>query len=575
MLPSRSYCILILSFITHIYCNVYEIEQLENDSGLIIEEGPSVKLVRGHWKIVHYVDISELEKLKQNLYLGILELTEKCASQPHTLMFLTHLDTLSRKLEKLGNVTNGITSLLTKRSKRDAPFSFIGTVNKALFGTLDENDLADINTILNDHTINLDNLKELFQNETIIVKQSFKDIHTTIKKMQEVYNDTTLKIMKIQNFTLSNLIKIEELNESLAIINSINLANNFIDSLKDDYNTLLNAILFAKNGNLHPNIISMEKIYTIAQKIISNRTNEKFPVTEMENYDNFVKSIDLKIQIENGKLLYVILVPFTNNQNYSLYHVLPHVVNLTFGFGYTKPVSNLYIINTKLQQFISITEQQFTKCRLITKTYVCYENYLINKLRQHSPCEIKLIFNIPIKDIKTCDVRITKENKNHWTQSLDVYKIFFSLPEEENIKIFCKNEKTSVRLKGFGTITLTESCLIESNDFKYTTPKTRTFISSATISPSLNLNIVEIILNILKFSPKTNSTAEKVDFLFMDTIDHELGITSTKLDDILKKAEQLKIRAPKYFEYYLGVPALTILSIIVFLLTMFKLRRKC
>ena len=218
-------------------CNVYEVEELENNSGLIIEKGQRAKLVYGHWKIVHYIDITELEKLQENLYLGILKLTERCAMQSHVLIFLSHLEILSKSLEKLRNVTAHIHDLLNSRPKRSAPFSVIGYISRALVGTLLESDLDDINRILDNHATSIQNITELIQDQTIIIKRELRNVHTTIQKMTEVYNDTTNKTIKIQNFTLHNLIKIEKLNESISILNSIYLANAFIESLKKDYYT--------------------------------------------------------------------------------------------------------------------------------------------------------------------------------------------------------------------------------------------------------------------------------------------------------------------------------------------------
>ena len=68
------FCILLM-FCLNIHCSFYEIQELNDDSGLIIEKRPEVKIIRGHWKLVHYVDLSELEIVKQRLYLGVLELT--------------------------------------------------------------------------------------------------------------------------------------------------------------------------------------------------------------------------------------------------------------------------------------------------------------------------------------------------------------------------------------------------------------------------------------------------------------------------------------------------------------------
>ena len=145
----------------------------------------------------------------------------------------------------------------------------------------------------------------------------------------------------------------------------------------------------------------------------------------MDSFENFKKLIELSMYLEKGKLLYVILVPFTNNQNYSLYNVSPQIVNLSLGYGYTKPFSKYYIIHNKYNIYVLFTDIQIHKyCKIIEEKYICSDTYIFNKLQYNSSCELKLIFNKEIKNIESCDIRITKNKKSHWTKSLDQYKLY-------------------------------------------------------------------------------------------------------------------------------------------------------
>ena len=119
--------------------------------------------------------------------------------------------------------------------------------------------------------------------------------------------------------TLTNAININKLNESISIMNSINIATSFIYDLKNDVDTILQAALSVKEGTLHPSLLTKEKVFEIASNTFINKiNNEKYPLDEMDSFDDFKKLIDLSMYLEKGKLLYVILVPFTNNQNYSI-----------------------------------------------------------------------------------------------------------------------------------------------------------------------------------------------------------------------------------------------------------------
>lgn len=503
-------------------------------------------------------------------------MNEICDEKIQTQVFLPHFKVLSKQLEKIGNITLNIKSILDERYKRTAPLAFIGTLSKTLFGTANEEDIDNINTLISENSQRISQLSTLMKNQTMLIKHNFKDIHNTLQKMSEIYNDTTLKISKLQNVTINNKKNINNLNESISIMNSISLTESFIESLKDDYQTILNAILFAKKGTPHPALITKEKIFNITKEKFANRINEVYPSENMDSFDDFNKLINLNMYLKQGKLMYVILIPFTNHQNYSLYYCSSNTVNLTKGFGYAKPKSNRYIVHENYKTYIPITETQMNKCKQINNRFICSESYIQNKLKSKSPCEIRLIFNQTIDDIETCDIRITKHVKSHWTQSMNIFKIYYNLPEEENITITCKSDSNTIKLKGFGYIRLTDNCRIESKDYKHDTPKTRTFYSSETISTALNLNMLKELLKIITFN-NTNNNEDNDEFLFMENLDSDYGVRSTKLNDIIKKAEEInergnKIRYKPTSDYFMNILIIiiTILPIII-LLTIYHL----
>ena len=47
-----TYFAITLSYISHGF--IYEIEEANNESGLLIEKGPPGKIVRGHWKLYRH-----------------------------------------------------------------------------------------------------------------------------------------------------------------------------------------------------------------------------------------------------------------------------------------------------------------------------------------------------------------------------------------------------------------------------------------------------------------------------------------------------------------------------------------
>lgn len=533
-------------------CQTYQIEPLSNDAGMIIEKGSAVKILRGHWKISHYIDISELNFISTKLIDNFIEVKRRIEAKPETAaIFHDDLAVLSLSIENLSNATQNIFSVLDiKREKRSvAPLGFIGYVSKALFGTVTEDDLFQVVKLINDNTEKINEISRLVADQTLIIKEQFKQVNSTILRMNRAFKTTLLRIDKIQNVTLQNQEELKNLNETVHILKSMHLTKSLVDSLNDDYKTILNAILFAKQGTIHPRMLSLKKIFLIVNSTFKNKINERYPLNNIESFDDFSKLIDFGIYVYEGRLLYIVLIPFTDSNSYTLYHAQPEFTNLTVGFGYAKPSSNLHIINNNNKTFVPFNRFMLEKCKFVDNVYVCNNHYFLSKVQKNSPCELKLMIGVKIKNIENCDVRLVKEFQSHWTQSLNVYRLYFSVPAKEMIKIKCNGIETEETISRSGVISLDEDCILESKDFKYKTPKTRTFVTVETISSSVNMKVIKNLLDIVNFDTvRSNFSDDEV--LFATIPDLELGIESTKLDTIIKKAEELNSRNRYDRSYY-------------------------
>lgn len=539
--------VLTLCFIFSSYS--YEIEPLANKAGMIIEKGSTVKNVIGHWSISQYTDISELNQITMKLTDNFHELKAKIESRPTTNIFADELSILSTELEGLHNITQDIYNVLdVKRKKRASPFQFIGDLAKILFGTATEDDLSEIMKIVNENSNSLNEMAKIVRDQALIFKEEFKKVDVALLKINDNYKSTMQRVEKIQNITSKTQQELKELSDTVAVMNSLSIAKSFMNSLHKDYEMILNAILFAKQGIIHPRMLTLKKIFTIVNNTFKNKDNERYPLDSMNSFEDFTKLIDLSIYMYEGKLLYIILVPFTDRNTYTLYNVQPEFTNLSIGFGYVKPATKLYVINNNNKTYIPFSDFMLNKCRFASSTYICYDHYILSKIQKNSPCELKLIMGINIKSIESCDVRIVTQFSSHWSQSLNAYQIYFSVPEKEKIKIKCNNIITSEEIEKAGLIKLEENCQIESKDFKYKTPKTRTFVITEAISSSINLQILKNLLNIAQYNIGINNTVD--DYQFLSSPDIELGIESTKIDSIIKRAEELTSKSYYNTRYY-------------------------
>lgn len=182
-----------------------------------------------------------------------------------------------------------------------------------------------------------------------------------------------------------------------------------------------------------------------------------------------------------------------------------------------------------------LTQEDIRRCIFVEEIYVYDSQYLLTKITEDSPCEVKLIANRTITDINSCDIRIVTTHPNHWSKSLDAYKLYFCVLNPEKIKIECDQQKIEVSITGSGMIKLEENCRIQAKEFSYLTPKTRTFVLAEVIATTVDLKPLTNLLNVINFNE--NMTIEELEA--MQTPDIELKLESTKLEEIIKRAEYI------------------------------------
>lgn len=316
----------------------YEIEQLPNSAGLIIEKGADVRLVSGHYKLIFFVSIAEMENVKNGIEYRLKALQEKCDSAPHTRIFSNQITPLWDELKSINETQKDTYRLLRpKIYKRTAPFAFLSDLHKSLYGTLNEDDREEIEDRINENTEKIRNVSEIVKDQTVIIQDQFKNINETASKMIKLHSETVQHINIIQNMTMDNTRQILELKEAIKIITAIGTTKSYLDNIRSDYEALFDAVLHAKSGKIHPRVMTIQRIADTATKYFFQKKTERYPIDDLTSYDDFLRLSTLNIYLNNGKLLYYILIPFTNNNMYSLYNVIPEFANLTVGCGYTRP----------------------------------------------------------------------------------------------------------------------------------------------------------------------------------------------------------------------------------------------
>jgi hypothetical protein len=98
-----------------------------------------------------------------------------------------------------------------------------------------------------------------------------------------------------------------------------------ISQLKENYDIILSAIIFAQKGILSPQIITPEDIIEVFQKSHSILPPDlSLPSTARVAYDHgLMDFIDINVFINDNVLGYILRIPLVHSVVYNLYKLIP------------------------------------------------------------------------------------------------------------------------------------------------------------------------------------------------------------------------------------------------------------
>ena len=131
----------------------------------------------------------------------------------------------------------------------------IGTLSKALFGTLNEDDLALINVNMNKLFNDNEKMSQSIANQTIIMCTLLDSTSHDIHKMNEQTRSRLDELNGLVNATNKNLQNLQLANQLLACTISI-------QEISKDVNLLINAINDGKHGTMQETNLLITSAYS-------------------------------------------------------------------------------------------------------------------------------------------------------------------------------------------------------------------------------------------------------------------------------------------------------------------------
>lgn len=345
-----------------------------------------------------------------------------------------------------------------RRDKRGL-FDAVGKVFKIFIGTLDEEDAKYYNDAINDLILGERDLSDLMKTQIQVVQSTitnFNNSMTHLHHTEEIFNKHLSFMYNFTSATNRTLLN-QDLKQNIG--DHITLLLLLFTELNREYSNLIQSILFAKQNTLHPSILTPTKIMTELSKtkmFLPPNTNYPLPLSVLNAYE-LMDLLTLSVYYTESKLIFVIEVPITENDRYTLYHLLPvptNTVNSTYVF--IKPSYDYLALSLNKLLYTPLTT---INCKTISNdTYICHRTKPLYNSYSHKICESELLINygsIP----KSCDVRLSIVDNEIWYKLRERNKWLYVAPRLTHVTIDCRdNGIFDLQIKGTGFLSLKTIC---------------------------------------------------------------------------------------------------------------------
>lgn len=295
--------------------------EIRNSPGLYVERFGEVRITSTTWGLVTRINVSHLFTYQIELERVYGLLTKRCIEPRRNCTAIDTLNVVGHKLEILEEKRDKMIGLLDskrRRRKRWAPFGYLGTLQSIIYGIATMDEIKDLEKALNENQNDTKRLATAFAKQTELVQSQLK---TNAKDIAEINKEIKILEGKL-NITTNYVDTLEKQRQTNELINAL---ESRIADLETDIGNAINAILFAKIGKIHPNILAAKDLLLKCRDIQLDNINTEFPVPlTLQGMANLLDVADIVVYYMNAALVSVIKIPlmqlekFTNFRNYIL-----------------------------------------------------------------------------------------------------------------------------------------------------------------------------------------------------------------------------------------------------------------
>ena len=433
---------------------------LANNPGLIVEEIASMTTSSTYYKIIHEIDLLPFIQRGFMLEENISKLNQICNNNCSENKPIKNLiDKLIKNKKNLENILGW--NLTTGKIKRFSGLSsfIMNRIWRIIYKTFTDFERKEIITTLelNKNTTNI--LGKLLSVQSEVILTQFENDHNRTEQMHNF-----LQKFKDQ---YNNMTRRKEITEAYHFI-----SENYLQ-FELDTNKLLNAILFASLGILHPLLFHEDIITTVKNSVNTKIFNAKFPLNEEKiSKQELLQISAIDVFIVDYNLISTIEIPLIDNTQYILYklYALPKTENWNPKetiLSFILPEKDYVAPTQDKNYFTMLSQNMIQDCKKIRNTYICPNHPPVQETKYTDKCEPKIAANLPLK-IDECNIKLFKSSTTYWIK-LTNNSWAYSAPKPETLVFKCQKNPIAVKtIEKCGIIQLEPDCVVNSKTIQFT-----------------------------------------------------------------------------------------------------------
>lgn len=440
---------------------------------------------------------------------------------------------MNSTLTVVKNRQNLITNLLhvqiSLRRKRGL-FNIVGSSLKFLFGTLDASDAEKIIEINQNNNLSSERMS-IFSNALDTINASFAE--------QTKFMNGLVNHLNSINIHLANLTDVvRNIVEQERFINALDSHLIFFESLLNKYrdyqNHLIETILYAFEGKLHPLLMSPSNLLSLlldAQIYLPKDISFPFTLI-MDNVNILYSLITPTIFLHDNALYFILHMPLVSSTTYELIRVTSvpaHIKEEMYAFI---SIDHQFLLMDQLRVFFAqLTSQEIQKCVQHSKGYICKQQVPLLSVKSASVCETELFRGSKVMP-ETCVTRVILI-KSLLLIALGDNRYIFVAPILQNVFINCQNQPNVIKLNSTGIVQFDPCCKIHNDNFVLNTNCVTTAPTTTVLDfVSESINLKEFLTNCTNFNLSVQLKAHNVHIIQKIEMLNNLGKEITQLKQL-------------------------------------------